>query len=349
MELSYVLRLTYYAAGVVGTLLVYGLLQERIMTVPYDGIHLFKISAFLVFCNRVVNSAYAAVVIGLSGDRMRNEAPLWKYMVISFANVIATTCQYECLKYVSFPVQVLGKSFKMVPVMLWGVVLSGKQHRVMDWVVTAFVCLGVSEFLLTGNISAPLDRTGGSGNSVWGLLLLAAFLVFDGLASTSQEKLFKDYKTSKYNQILYVNLFSAIISLIVLGACGQIRYCIDFSLTHAEFSRDVFVLSGAAAASQYFIYSQVQEFGALVLAATMNLRQVISIVFSCLQYGHALSWLQLLGLCVVFLALDWKSYASLSAAKFWQVNNEGQALLASKDVHSHLPVGREDAESVQKV
>ena len=39
---------------------------------------------------------------------------MWKYLLVSMANVYATTCQYEALKYVSFTVQILGKSFKPV-------------------------------------------------------------------------------------------------------------------------------------------------------------------------------------------------------------------------------------------
>lgn len=315
------------------------------MTVPYDGPFLFKVSAFLVFCNRIVNSIWAATVILVSGGKIRNEAPLWKYMVISLANVMASTCQYECLKYVSFPVQMLGKCFKMVPVMLWGVVLSGKQHTVMDWIVTAFVSFGVTEFMITGNISAPHDRS----NSVWGLFLLAGFLVFDGLTSTFQEKLFKEYKTSKYNQILYVNLGAAFLSLGGLVAFGQLFDCIDFSRAHPLFARDVLVLSGAAATSQYFIYSQVEEFGALVLAATMNMRQVVSIVVSCLQYGHVLSWFQVLGLLLIFAALDWKSYVTLSAAKFWKSGQEGQPLVDPKDARRASLKGCQDGESTSRV
>ena len=65
--------------------------------------------------------------------------------------MIASTCQYEALKHVSFVVQLpggtgmarvyevvlrapwlrmLGKSFKTIPVMIWGVVVSGKRRLV---------------------------------------------------------------------------------------------------------------------------------------------------------------------------------------------------------------------------
>ena len=34
-------------------------------------------------------------------------------------------------KYVSFAVQMLGKSFKMMPVMIWGMIISGKSYSIL--------------------------------------------------------------------------------------------------------------------------------------------------------------------------------------------------------------------------
>lgn len=45
-----------------------------------------------------------------------------------------------------------------------------------------------------------------------GLLLVGLYLFFDGFTSTFQERLFKGYTMSMYNQMLYVNLCSAAIS-----------------------------------------------------------------------------------------------------------------------------------------
>merc|ERR1712232_302572 len=66
-------------------------------------------------------------------------------------------------------------------------------------------------------------------------------------------------------------------------------------------------LSAAAVSGQYFIYSLVKEYGALVFAITMNLRQVISILVSYIMYGHVITFLQLVGLVFVFAALFYKS------------------------------------------
>merc|ERR1719168_520460 len=256
----------------------------------------FTDSVFLVFMNRSVAVLFALVMIGVKGESFKNSAPLWKYLAISFSNVYASTCQYEALKYVSFPVQMLGKCFKMMPVMLWGMAVSGKRFSVTDWMIAFAVTGGVVEFLMTGPISSHSDQ----GSSTYGLMLLAGFLALDGFTSTFQEKLFKEHTTSKYNQMLYINLGSCVISSFTLVASGRLSSAVGFAATHPLFVQDAMSLSAAAVAGQWFIYSQVKEFGALVFAATMNVRQVVSILISYAKYGHSITALQIVGLVVIF-------------------------------------------------
>jgi solute carrier family 35 (adenosine 3'-phospho 5'-phosphosulfate transporter), member B2 len=291
-----------YGSGIVISLVIYGILQERIMTMPYDG-ELFTSSVFLVCCNRLAAVVFAVVLATAKKETLWNNAPLWKYAVVSFSNVYASSCQYESLKYVSFAVQMLGKSFKMMPVMLWGMAISGKRYGLKDWLVACAVTGGVTMFLMTGQIDSRTSK----GDSIYGLGFLLLFLLLDGLTSTFQEKLFKEHKTSKYNQMFYINLMSAVTSFVTLIGSGTLMPAINFAIKHPVFTNDVFFLSASAVSGQYFIYSQVKEFGALVFAATMNVRQVASILISNIVYGHATTILQALSLFIVFAALFYKS------------------------------------------
>mmetsp|Transcript_101440 Transcript_101440/g.205917 ORF Transcript_101440/g.205917 Transcript_101440/m.205917 type:complete len:358 (+) Transcript_101440:63-1136(+) len=296
----------FYACGIIGMLVIYGMLQERIMTKPYNG-ELFGYSVFLVFCNRIAAVIFAIAMALCHQESLHHKAPLWKYLIVSLSNVYASTCQYEALKYVSFAVQMLGKSFKMLPVMLWGMCIFGKVYNLRDWGVALAVTLGVTEFLLTG----PIEGDGQSGNSVKGLFLLCGFLALDGLTSTMQEKLFKEHATSKYNQMMYVNAISAGVSAITLLSSGSVGGVLTFCGNHPRLVSDASLLSVSAVASQFFIYSQVKEFGALVFAATMNVRQVVSILISYVTYHHSITLWQILGLAIVFAALMYKSLAAL--------------------------------------
>jgi len=299
-----------YGLGIIGSLVLYGIFQEGIMTVPYDG-QLFTFSVFLVLCNRLAAVIFAVIMAQVKGESMVNQAPLWKYLIVSLSNVYASSCQYEALKYVSFAVQMLGKSFKMMPVMIWGMIISGKSYSLRDWTVALAVTLGCTEFLMTGPTHSKVDAS----NSMKGFLLLGGFLALDGLTSTFQEKLFKEHQTTKYNQMMYINLLSATVSTVTLLATGNFFPAISFGLEHPKFIVDSALLSGSAVASQWCIYSQIKEFGALVFAATMNVRQVVSILVSYVKYHNPVTSLQIVGLLVIFAALFFKSIAGV-----WEAN-----------------------------
>jgi len=309
------------------------------MTVPYrhriSGIpELFTASVFLVCCNRIFAVIYALIAIGALGESYRNACPLWKYMVVSLSNVGASSCQYEALKWVSFPVLLLGKSFKILPVMLWGAALSGQKYTTSEWSAAICMTWGVAQFLLTGHIAPPNSSgetlSSSDSSSYRGLLFLSAFLALDGFTCSLQEHVFREHETSKYNQMLYVNLGSSFTSLVFLMVTGELWQAILFTVQHEAIGWDVLGLSGTAIASQWFIYSQVQEFGAVVLAATMNARQVISISISYCQYEHPISRLQVLALCIMFGAIFWKNSWGV-AAKFKQQKQRG-----SKEEHQPL-------------
>jgi len=332
----------FYASGVIASLIVYGVLQERIMQISYDG-ELFKYTIFLVCLNRLGAVVFAICMARIHGENLRNNAPLWKYAAISLSNVGASTCQYEALKYVSFAVQMLGKSFKMMPVMVWGMAISGKRYKLQDWLIALAVTGGVTLFLMTGPTAASTSQ----GSTSIGLLLLAGFLALDGATSTIQEKLFKEENTTKYNQMMYVNGISALVSFGTLLATGTLLPAFAFIQGHPAFIFDAMIFNVSAITGQWFLISQVKEFGALVFAATMNVRQIASILVSYVHYGHIITSYQILALSGVFFALLYKSVSGLHAEK---AAAEKRPLLPSKiqETDDGVASGPADAENLRR-
>jgi len=109
-------------------------------------------------------------------------APLTSYAAVSFSNVIATSCQYEALKYVAFPVQTLGKCAKMIPVMLWGTLISRKTYSAKDYTAALLVTAGCTGFLLSRGAESEASRE----SSLLGGILMLSYLIFDGFTSTFQ-------------------------------------------------------------------------------------------------------------------------------------------------------------------
>jgi len=104
------LLLSFCAGGLLTSYLIWGLLQERIMAYNYSGTESsserFTNSQFLVFMNRIFALCVAVLVIVVQRRLTAHQPPLYKYSYGSFSNILSSWCQYEALKFVSFPVQV---------------------------------------------------------------------------------------------------------------------------------------------------------------------------------------------------------------------------------------------------
>merc|ERR1719383_1078580 len=120
----------------------------------------FNDSQFLVFVNRILAFAIALLVI-MMRRQPRHKAPLFKYSYCSFSNIMSSWCQYEALKYVSFPTQVLAKASKVIPVMAMGKVVSNKKYEYYEYVVAVLISVGMVAFLFgkTSGDTHPDDKS----------------------------------------------------------------------------------------------------------------------------------------------------------------------------------------------
>ncbi|GAB4824358.1 UDP-galactose/UDP-glucose transporter 5B [Ancistrocladus abbreviatus] len=314
---SKLLKGVFAVAGIMFTLVIYGLLQEKIMRVPYGpNKEYFRYSLFLVFCNRLTTSAVSACSLVASKKTLDPVAPVYKYGLVSITNILTTTCQYEALKYVSFPVQTLAKCAKMIPVMIWGTVIMQKKYRGLDYLWAVLVTVGCSIFILypvkalllplaSGDIS-PYNK--GRESTLWGVSLMLGYLGFDGFTSTFQDKLFKGYNMEIHNQIFYTTLCSCVLSFTGLIIQGHLLAATDFAFRHSDCFFDIALLSTVATGSQFFISYTIRTFGALTFATIMTTRQLVSILLSCLWFSHPLSSAQWLGAVIVFGSLYAKSF-----------------------------------------
>jgi len=295
--------------GLFAFFLMYGVVQERIMTKPYgvdeDGNEVFfKSSAFLVLNNRIVTMGVALLLALWKGESARPIAPLLAYGGVSLSNFVATWCQYEALKSISFPTQTLGKCGKILPVLVLGTLgLGAKKYGKHEYFEGLMVTAGCLVFLLTGDTKAPQTQ---HDDSVVGLALMALYLFSDGFTSTLQEKLFAGYSMSKENQMIYVNGSSALLSIITLVASGQLWMALDFVFAYPALLFDAFGLSLCAMFGQQVIYYIIKNFGALVFATAMTTRQFAGILLSCALYVHPLSLGQWFGTAIVATAMYMK-------------------------------------------
>ncbi|XP_071595419.1 adenosine 3'-phospho 5'-phosphosulfate transporter 1 isoform X1 [Heliangelus exortis] len=303
-----VFKLLFCAAGLQASYLTWGVLQERVMTRTYgatetDPGEKFKDSQFLVFMNRILAFTVAGLYCALT-KQPRHGAPMYKYSFASLSNILSSWCQYEALKYISFPTQVLAKASKVIPVMMMGKLVSRKSYEYWEYLTAALISVGVSMFLLS---SAP-NRHVSTVTTFSGVVLLAGYIIFDSFTSNWQDALFT-YKMSPVQMMFGVNVFSCLFTVGSLLEQGALLESLRFMARHSEFMAHAVLLSVCSACGQLFIFYTINQFGAAVFTIIMTLRQAFAILLSCLIYGHTVTVVGGLGVAVVFMALFLRVYA----------------------------------------
>ncbi|OQV22237.1 Adenosine 3'-phospho 5'-phosphosulfate transporter 1 [Hypsibius exemplaris] len=287
--------------------LVWGVVQEKIITRAYDGGERFSDSQFLVFMNRIIAFIISGMYLLLTRHRQPpHRAPYYKYLFASFSNTMSSWLQYEALKYVSFPTQILAKASKVIPVMLMGKVVSGKTYAKYQYISAAIISIGMVIFL---NSRRTADSSMTSISTVVGLAVLVGYMVCDSFTVNWQDRLSREYRMTSMQMMFGVNLFSVILTVISLLESGGFAGGFRFAAAHVEFLRDVLLLSVTSAVGQLFIYFTIQRFGPLVFTIIMTVRQACSILLSCFIYGHSVKPAGVFGVTLVFLAVAFEIFA----------------------------------------
>ncbi|EEB10955.1 adenosine 3'-phospho 5'-phosphosulfate transporter, putative [Pediculus humanus corporis] len=291
------------------TYLTWGILQEKVMTQEYvdssgNKDH-FTDSQFLVFINRIL-------AFGISGSYLlftnqhHSSVPMYKYIFCSFSNIMSSWCQYESLKFISFPTQVLAKASKIIPVMMMGKLVSRKKYEYYEYVTAVLISIGMTFFMLGSKENKAHDNV----TTFSGIILLAAYLIFDSFTSNWQGVLFSQFHMSSVQMMCGVNLFSCLFTTVSLIQQGGFIPSIHFMINYHKFMFDCLLLSICSAAGQLFIFYTISNFGAVVFVIIMTIRQGLAILLSCLIYHHNISPLGILGIFLVFISVFLRIYCN---------------------------------------
>nr|CAG4638424.1 EOG090X05CU [Cyclestheria hislopi] len=307
-------RLLLCCGGLQVSYLVWGVLQEKIMTRDYiddqGNVEKFTDSQFLVFVNRILAFTLSGFYLLLI-RQPRHRTPLYKYSFCSVSNILSSWCQYEALKFVSFPTQVLAKSAKVIPVMVMGKLVFRSKYRTYEYTTAILISVGMAAFLFGSS-------EGGKGNTVTtfsGALLLCGYLVFDSFTANWQSALFKEHQPSSVQMMCGVNLMSCIFTAVPLIQQGGFLYSIAFAARYPHFIFDCIITAITSASGQLFIFATIANFGPVVFTIIMTVRQGLSILFSCIIYDHRLTSVGVIGVVIVFLAIFLRIYCGQQQKK----------------------------------
>merc|ERR1719474_1940902 len=304
---QHAVSIIFLGAGLLTSYGAWGYLQEKIMTTSYvDSLGnkaMYKNSRFLVFVNRIL-AFIIAITVMLFIRQPKHKAPLYKYSFCSFSNIMSSWCQYEALKFVSFPTQVLAKASKIIPVMAMGKLVESKKYEYYEYVVALLISIGMVAFLM-GNDDG---KKASSVTTFSGFVILIGYMTFDSFTSNWQGELFTEYKMSSIQMMAGVNLFSCLLTSVSLLQQGVFYTSLEFISQYSAFFFDCIILSICSATGQLFIYHTISTLGPVIFVIIMTVRQVMAVIISCIKFHHPLAPIAIIGILIIFSALFLRIY-----------------------------------------
>jgi len=291
--------------GLQASYLTWGYMQELIMTTTFtpttsapDG--KFPSAAFCVFSNR-----FLAIIVAIIAVRVKhgsvlsnNIAPLAAFTPCALSNTMSSWSQYASLRYVSFPVQTVFKSSKIIPVMLMGRILKGTNYPWTQYIEAAMITIGVAVFSV-----ASKSSSGDTQTQLSGLVFLLMYICFDSFTSQWQDKVYQKYgraNVDPYQMMLGVNSSAILITTAGLIISGDIPPIIEFLKANPTVFQYNIITAITSASGQLCIYYTIKEFGPIAFTIIMTTRQMISICISAVIFKHTLTSVSLFGACIVF-------------------------------------------------
>ncbi|TIA74233.1 hypothetical protein E3P91_01001 [Wallemia ichthyophaga] len=319
-------RLAICVSGVYACFLLWALVQEKQYTTSTGGNVFFRSSLFLNTAQSLASAVAAFLYLNL---RKPSQQPLKDLLALSGSNTgnlltgiarvavlqaVAQVLGFSSLKHISYPTMVLAKSCKLVPVMLMNVLIYRKKFAPYKYAVVLLVTTGISMFTLLKRSSKASSQT----DSSFGLTLLLANLIIDGLVNSSQDAIFHHHSINGTQMMFWMNLASSTVTstamivgipaIPLLGkseiTAPEIYSAIEFVKSHPEVLTDIALYAGCGALGQLFIFETLQHFGSLALVTITLTRKLFTMLLSVFIYGHELAPGQWAGAATVFAGIS---------------------------------------------
>ncbi|KAI9139677.1 UAA transporter [Paraphysoderma sedebokerense] len=327
------LEFSFCVAGIYVCFLTWGILQERVSTTPYDPSSP-STSKFRYFLLLNLTQSLTASIVGTiylylrrifssssssSSSKSANSKPgpllgptppslLKLYLIVALFNSLASPFGYASLQHIDYPTMILGKSCKLVPVMLMSLIIHKRKFPWYQYLSVFLITMGVSGFMLFHDQEVGKGKGNGKNkgksNSWFGLLLLSINLAFDGLTNSTQDQIFRNYRNeiSGTQMMVMMNLSSSLLMFgyLLTPVTSELANAVAFCLTYPPVIVDILLFSLCGALGQVFIFHTLSKFGSLSLVSVTVTRKMFSIVISVLWFGHSVGLSQWACVAVVF-------------------------------------------------
>jgi len=253
---------------------------------------------------------------------------LLQYLQCSVFITSAAPFGFAALSYISYPAMVLGKSCKLVPVMIMNVILYRRRFAAHKYLVVLMVTVGITVFMGMGNERSHAKSSSGGDNNtslyanLIGVGYLFINLALDGATNSTQDEIFVRYKVTGQQMMFWINVFCSIITIFLsalplpyipvihpsTGGQAELVTTLAFIRNHPSVILPLAQFSLTGALGQLFIFETLQHFGSLTLVTITLTRKLFTMLLSVVVYNHKLRSGQWLGAAIVFAGISVEAF-----------------------------------------
>lgn len=320
-------RLGIYVVALYAIFMTWGFLQEKITTATYfassssnDEAVAYSWAYPMMLNALQTGSACATgalIEAAFGGTREQKISPM-NFWRLSLSAALASPIGYYSLKFISYPMMILMKSCKPVPVMFVGTVFYRKTYSWFKYASVLLLCSGISLFT-TYKASA---KSGGSetvGDSIYiqifGLCLVLLNLLLDGITNNEQDHVFAKHQPSTLQMMKFTNGWQAmylssylLADLVLRGSRSDLANGCFMLFSCHGIGRDIMIFCICSCLGQLLVFGFIREFGSLVWITVAVSRQLFTILLSVFLFGHAVNIGQWMGILLVFSGLGLEIY-----------------------------------------
>lgn len=294
------------ALGIFVCYFYFGIIQEKITRGRYgderqdDGTHgeQFTYALALVGVLCLCNWIFAKAIL-IARSQNPDTTPKKYYATAALTYLIAMVSSNMALRWVPYPMQVVAKSAKPIPVMLLAVLCGRKSYTLQKYLFVVLIVAGVVLFMFKDGktSSSPLERES------LGQLLLITSLTMDGLLGAVQERIRQHSSPPALQMMSAMNGWSTLFLIPALLITGEAVEFVTFANKYPQMLGHLATLALASALGQLFIFMMVSSFGSLACSVVTTTRKFFTVLGSVLIFGNNLSGRQWIGTVLVFTGL----------------------------------------------
>jgi UDP-galactose transporter B1 len=301
------LRFISLAIGIWVSFLLFGYCQEHLTRHAYGPSgERFRHTQALVVAQSLGNVLMAGLMIRLENRKVKGVSkwtagvPVSSWLVVSATYLLAHSSGLAALKYIIFPLQVVIKSCKTVPVMIGEIVIARVKPSIAKSVGVLLLSAGVAVFTLSSE--SGRDTRSASPHLYYGVGLALLSLVGDAVYGPYQNKIIAKWKPSSWVLMFNMNLYELVMAAgYDFATSTEIQDTLGFLEKYpVEFGWRLAIFCLSMAIGNMFIFKMQREFGALSVSKTTTVRKVVSLILSIVWFGHSLNSFHYLAIGLVF-------------------------------------------------